>query len=450
MKPNLLPLFLLALAGCSFDTTSQTEQIEATPDAPVSEIKRDTVLDKYIARPEKAYRWSKNPQSTTGADGGALNLFLTSQTWQGKPWEHRLEIFQPEKLRHADTAILNISFGSGTFEETFAGHALANGTGMTVVNVFNVPNQPLFGKTEDELIAYTFGRYLETGDEDWPLLFPMTKSVTKAMDALQEWSSKEAGGQINKFIVSGASKRGWTADLVAAADSRVIGAIPIVYNNLNLVAQVDHQREVWRNISPMMAPYANVGLFDEPRPENVKKLAAMVDPWTYRDRLTMPKLLINSTNDAYWPHNATKLYLKELPGQTDLFTLPNAPHVLADSTVAAIGSAAAWSTLVAQGKKAPTADLKVEKVGDRYTFSLTSDGKPSSVKLWIAASPSTDFRQARWKAVTMELRDGAYRVTLVAEKLLPPGTKHAAAFGEIEIAWQPLPLRLSSDMWESE
>lgn len=445
MKPHYLPLVLLALAGCRQTTAPAVAQNDAA--TPIQEVKRDTPLDKYLARPEKAYRW-ENVADGEWADGDA-NLRLISQTWQGKPWTHRLQIFKPDNPRTPEAAILNISFGSGSLPESFIGKSLANATGAYVVNVFNVPNQPLYERYEDDLIAYTLGKYLETGDETWPLLFPMTKSVTKSMDALQEWSAKN-DAKISRFIVTGASKRGWTTDLVAATDTRVVGAIPIVYDNLNLPTQIAHQKEVWTTTSSMMAPYAEVGLFDQTTTESGKKLMEMIDPWSYRARLTMPKLLINATNDAYWPYDASTLYRKDLPGQTDMFMVPNAPHILGSSLPAAIGNAAAWSRLVLDGKAAPKVTLKNEEGETGRVFSLSTDGAPRIARLWLASSSSKDFRQAKWRSIELQPRDGAYKATVTSEALYPTGAKYAAAFGEIEVAAQPLPMRLSSDVWQSE
>lgn len=110
----------------------------------------------------------------------------------------------------------------------------------------DVPNQPLFGGLrEDALISYTFEKFLETEDEERPLLFPMTKAVVRAMDAVEEFARKKLGVRIEGFLSMGTSKRGWTTWLTPVVDKRVRGIIPIVYDNLNLPAQLEHQIEVW-------------------------------------------------------------------------------------------------------------------------------------------------------------------------------------------------------------
>ncbi len=47
---------------------------------------------------------------------------------------------------------------------------------------------------------------------------------------------KQGFGKIEKFMVAGASKRGWTTWTTAAVDKRVIAAIPIVMDMANFNA----------------------------------------------------------------------------------------------------------------------------------------------------------------------------------------------------------------------
>lgn len=45
---------------------------------------------------------------------------------------------------------------------------------------------------------------------------------------------------LRRWIVAGASKRGWTTWLVGAVDPRVIGIVPLVMDELNFVQNIHH------------------------------------------------------------------------------------------------------------------------------------------------------------------------------------------------------------------
>src|SRR5205823_2808378 len=149
--------------------------------------------------------------------GTVYDLTLVSQNWQGIIWQHGLQVFIPPGVKPTATMFLWNQGGRPGADNAAFGLTLAAKMKAPVAFLFAIPNQPLLdGKTEDKLIAETFVRYLATRDEDWPLLFPMVKSLVRAMDALQAFSAQELKQEVTGFVVSGASKRGWTTWLTAA------------------------------------------------------------------------------------------------------------------------------------------------------------------------------------------------------------------------------------------
>ena len=440
MNLRYFPLVALALAGCQPATTPPAvAQNEPTPKPKA----QPAALDTFLQKPEPAYRWTDN--STEFAGDGLANLKLVSQTWQGRDWTHRLQIFKPQKAAFPDAAILNISYGSGSFPESILGQGIADISGAYAVNVFNVPNQPLYGQQEDGLVALSFQKYLETGDPSWPLLLPMTKAVTKAMDAVQEWSIKTNGKPIKRFMVTGASKRGWTAYLVAAGDKRVVGIAPVVYDNLNIPAQIRHQKQVWGETSQLAVAFSNLGLMDESATGGTrgKELLAAVDPYSYLDRLTMPILSINATNDGYWPHDAQTIYRDELSRQTSFSTYyaPNSTHFLGAQILPLAQSAASWSRVVLSGQKVPTVGLKRNK----GKFVTTVSGAPTRATLWMAKSETRDFRHAGWTSIPMKKTANGWEASVSSSALEPNG----AVFAQVEWPGQgtDTPLVLASPMW---
>ena len=118
------------------------------------------------------------------------------------------------------------------------------------------------GKVEDAIISLTFENYLRTGESDWPLLLPMTKSAVRGMDAVQEFTKEKWQLEIASFTVSGASKRGWTTWLTGAADKRAVAIAPMVIDVLNMGPQMKHQKETWGDLSEQVHDYKERGLDD--------------------------------------------------------------------------------------------------------------------------------------------------------------------------------------------
>ena len=149
-------------------------------------------------------------------------------------------------------------------------------------------------RKEDDLIAYCWDKFLDTGDATWLPRLPMVKSVVKAMDCIQAWSKKE-GIPVEKFIVAGGSKRGWTTWMTGATDDRVEAIMPIVIDVLNLDEQLTHHGATYGFWSKALGDYVRHGIVQNPEHERMQDLHAIEDPHSYLDRLTLPKFIINGT-----------------------------------------------------------------------------------------------------------------------------------------------------------
>ena len=279
-------------------------------------------LAAYLKKPEPAYQWKIN-KKREGPLGTIYDLEVVSQVWHDITWTHRIWVMVPKKVAPAATLFLYNTGGNPGPTSTTMGFDLAKKMKAPVAFLFNIPNQPLLeGKKEDALIAETFVRYLKTKDDTWPLLFPMVKSLVKAMDALQAFARTEWKTEVKSFVVSGASKRGWTTWLTGASDPRVKAIAPMVIDTLNMQKQLPHQLKSYGAYSEMIRDYTARGLAPPPQTPEGKKLWSMVDPWVYRNQLKLPKLILNGTNDPYWTQDALNLYWDDLEGRSGWNTSP--------------------------------------------------------------------------------------------------------------------------------
>ena len=383
-------------------------------------------LLEYVGRPDPAYKWEK--RSEKQADFGTItDLHLTSQVWQGITWEHRLQVFRPKTLAFPDACVLLITGGNGGPDTDMMGMQLATQMGCTFAILFNIPNQPLFGDLhEDGLIAYTFEHFFETGDESWPLLFPMVKSAVRAMDALQAFATEQWQQPLHRFIATGASKRGWTTWLTGAADpTRVVAIMPMVYDNLDLPKQMPHQLEVWGKFSVQIEDYTKLGIQEKMTTERGRYLTKMVDPYTFLDRLTMPKLIINGTNDPYWAQDALNIYWGDLKGEKRVLYVPNGAHGLGDIQ-RVMNTATAFTRAVLAGQAPPRLTWTHDDDGANARLTVHAAAAAKQAVIWVARAPIQDFRDCKWESVPMK-QDGDAFIGEVAR----PDTGYMALFGEV-------------------
>lgn len=377
-----------------------------------------TAIDRFMAEPEPAYQWSLL-QTTKHGEVTIYHLELTSQEWQGITWKHALTIFEPANCVVNDQVLLFVSGGDigerPDLEEQLIAIAIAKRAGGRVALLNQVPNQPLFDdRREDDLITETWLRYLDSGDEHWPLLFPMVKSAVKAMDAVQEFGKQENWPKpVDSFVITGASKRGWTSWLTPVVDERVAATAPLVIDTLNFRKQMKYQQEVWDEFSEQIADYTRKGLItsgDQPESPRRRALMTMMDPWTYRERLELPKLMVNGTNDRYWVVDAASNYYGGLVGHKNVLEIPNAGHGLEGGRDKVVAAIAALFRATARDETLPTITWEFTGSGSDRVLEMTTETPARRAWLWTATSPTNDFRKAKWTRHAVEGDGQHYRI----------------------------------------
>lgn len=401
----LVPLKMHA-ASQPAPSEESTARVERQASARVS--KPETALDRYVASADPNFAWKAVRDLPAPEGVKATLLEMTSQKWLTEQeverplWTHWLTVVRPAKVS-SDIALLFITGGS--LERPAPSQAsgwlveAAQSTGTVTAELRMVPNQPVVFKddpehkprSEDDFIAYTWNKYLRTGDEKWPARLPMTKSAVRAMDAVSAFAATPDGGgsRVGRFVVSGASKRGWTTWTTAAVDQRVIAIAPAVIDMLNVEPSFIHHYRAYGEWSEAVKDYTQQGIMNWMGTPQFHALMKIEEPYEYRDRLTMPKYLLNASGDQFFLPDSSRFYFDDLRGEKHLRYEPNASHSL-DKTDAQDNLQAFYAMIV---NNTPRPQIKWTFEHDG-SIKVVAKDRPDAVVMWQATNPDArNFRQ---------------------------------------------------------
>ncbi len=335
-----------------------------------------TALDDYVHSVDESYKYEVI-ERITGEGFTTYIVDLTSQTFltnkdiNRTKWKHWLIIVSPDQIKHT-TGMLVIgggdNDGSVPKEPDQLALEYAKATNSVVATLGMVPNQPLTfvgenkPRWEDAIIAYSWDKYLTTGEERWPLRMAMTKSAVAAMDTIQSILLEEENKEIKKFVVTGASKRG------------------------------DMEITDW---------WAS---------EEMRSLIRLVDPFSMKERFEMPKSLVNAAGDEFFLPTSSQFYFDELPGEKYLRYVPNANHNVSEGTDA-LETILAFYASILNGVDRPKFSWELKKDG---SIRVLSESKVKEVIMWSATNQKArDFRKDTignsWESKVLQRNeDGTY------------------------------------------
>jgi PhoPQ-activated pathogenicity-related protein len=363
-----------------------------------------TPLDIYVAAPDDAYRYEVVSEEAR-EDWTSYTLKLVSQRWLTEAevdrplWEHWVTVCVPKEVKH-QTAFLFIGGGGNDGEAPrVAGgivRRLSAETGSITVELGQIPNQPLTftddgkARKEDSMIAYTWDKFLRTGDTKWPARLPMTKAVVRCMDAVQAFCKEKlpAPVEVKDFVVGGGSKRGWTTWTTAAVDTRVRAVVPIVIDLLNLKPSFRHHWSAYGFWAPAVDDYEDMKIFDRMETPEYAELMKIVEPYHYLERFTMPKFVVSAASDEFFLPDSSQFYWDELPGPKRMRYLPNSGHGLGGTDV--LDSVLAFYNSILENAALPEYEWRYP---DDRSIAVKSGVAPKEVLLWQATNDKArDFR----------------------------------------------------------
>lgn len=457
----IVPALLLTVlvpslwAGCEAPPESTPP-----PDSPPPVKDELTDLDRYVRTPDPSYAWEL-AKTETGTGYTAFLLKMKSLTWRSSAevdrtlWEHDLTIIKPDGVSPGP-ALLVISGGSngGTPPSKASSDlvTMAKAAGAIIVELKQVPNQPLtfsdhdgMPHTEDGIIAFSWAQVMKKSDPTWSARFPMVKSSVRAMDTVQAFLRSPAGGGSapETFIVAGASKRGWTTWLTAAVDKRVVAAVPIVIDVLNVEKFMVQHIESYGFWARSLYDYHYNHVTERIGSKEMAFLMANEDPYLFRSRLTMPKFMVNATGDQFFLPDGSQNYYSDLVGEKYLRYVPNADHSLDGSD--ALESILAYVLRFREGRDRPKFSWKFEGTD---TIRVETQERVQKVLLWQATNAmGRDFRVEKigkvWQSTELTDQGGGVYVG----KVTPPARGYTAFL--IELAFpigQIYPLKFTTQV----
>ena len=343
--------------------------------------------------------------------------WLDKKKGEDVEWAHYVDIVIPKETQ-TETGIMFID--SGVTDETYfrldsisLDYALK--TKSIIVNIHNIPAQPINFLAsdqesfyEDDLIAYSWSQFLERGakkeDIEWLPRLPMTRAVVRSMDLAQEIALQN-NKELSDFVVSGASKRGWTAWTTAAVDDRVVGVVPMVIDMLNLVPSFENHYRSYGEFSPAVQDYVNYNIQDWMGTDEFKVLMSYIEPYSFLEKFTMPKYIINAGSDEFFSTDSWRFYYDELPENKLIRYVPNANHSLNGRYLNK--DLISFFYRIVNNIDLP--DLNWELIDDKLEVFLDYDGE-YSVSIWRAFNKEgRDFRLWQegelWKESKIDVND---------------------------------------------
>ena len=396
-----------------------------------------TPLDDYVSKPEPDYAWRDTGKSVWPlAFGGRAHLLnVTSLSWldtskamvvpknggaNTSVWTHQVAVVVPKTLTVTNVSIAVLTGGCvGDADPTLTDEYLeladkiSANTGAIAVVVYQIPNCPMVypsdpsgrKRQEDAMIAWAWYQYLQRDDHDpeWLPRLPMAKAGFQCMRAVGEWAKQQSIAEIGGWVVSGASKRGWTSWMVGAATNadpnavNIVGLAPLVPIVPNIVAEVHRQWRSYGGFTFAFDDYTAVNFTTYLDGAQFGVATRIMDPMYYGERLArLPKVVVLSSDDEFMQFDWSDIWYDALTGDKHLLIAPDSEHSLASGIPEVVETISATFNAIAAGRPLPSFAYARDNATGALSVTLPAGVPHGKVVLRHAQTLTSERRDFRW------------------------------------------------------
>jgi len=185
-------------------------------------------------------------------------------------------------------------------------------------------------------------------DPKWLPRLPMVKASYQCMRAVQEFLQENNIADVEGWVVSGASKRGWTTWGVGFTECKscvnILAIVPLVPIVPDIKLETHRMWQAYGGFTWAFQDYMDLDIIQRLDSKEFELASQIIDPIHYLDRLAkIPKYIVLSSDDEFMMFDWTNIYYDKMLGETHVLIEPNSEHSLATAIRRVLSSIGTFS-----------------------------------------------------------------------------------------------------------
>ena len=118
--------------------------------------------------------------------------------------------------------------------------------------------------------------------------------------------------------------------MLASVDTRVVYLVSVVMDLLNIQENLMHQFRAYGGWTFPLQPYWELNVTSYLNHPKFDDLASIMDPFEHRDKLILPKLVVNCANDEFFNLDNSRYWWDQMPMAYEMnrfLMTPNTDHL---------------------------------------------------------------------------------------------------------------------------